>query len=285
MLDYYFSLTTIDKHIYSIDMIRINFELNDELNNSFSELINNFDFNDGCSLTRYISKSGLGYHYLYNLKIQNDTDKCSFSIGTGLLCKKENENKGFIEFNPNKCFKLPFFNKFFNELKKICYSFKIKRYDVAIDIPIKRDLVKMLKSSKCNYELLHIYKSEGTYINNSITEYQGRRNHNKFTKLYDKTKESNLDYDLTRIEFTFDRNEVAFINLPNFYITKNDLDLTNKDTILISLLLNSVDTNFFLKKLNYRTRKRLEPYLIKNYISIDIILILCLRDKVLSFEF
>ena len=135
MLYYWSSKKTKNNCVYSIDMIRINFELNEKFNESFNEFINNFDFGEGCSLNRFISKSGLGYHYLYNLTIEENQKKCSFTIGTGLLCKKSNENKGFIEFNPNKCFEINKFQNILDKFRKFCFSWKIKRYDLAIDIP------------------------------------------------------------------------------------------------------------------------------------------------------
>lgn len=287
---YYCSFKDSNDYIYSIDMIRINFELNEhiiELDDKFNTFLNDFSFDNGCELVRYISRSGIGYHYLYKLSIEDfEFDKCSFVIGLGLNFKSENKHKGFIEFNPNKCFKLVLFNKYFERLRKLCLNMQVVRYDLAIDIPVVRSDIKMIRNLRCNYEYLNSYNSEGTILNNSITEYQGRRNHNKFTKLYDKTKESKLNYDLTRIEFTFDRDEVEYKNLPNFYYFKDDLNLLScNDKVFLSLLLNSEDINYYLKSCSYRLRKKLEPYLSDYYLKFDLELFKKIREQVLLFEF
>lgn len=132
----------------------------------------------------------------------------------------------------------------------------------------------------------------GQVLNKSVTEYQGRRNCNKFTKLYDKKAESHLDYDLTRIEFTFDRNEISFENLPQFVVYDhnviNNFDLSKisaSDLVLIDLLRNSPELNYYLKNLPYKKRKKIEPYLGDLVLNINIDLIMSVRDLALSFEF
>lgn len=283
-MKYYYKCIDNNNYIYSCDMIRLNFNLNEKIINRidlFVELLSKFQIQHNVEIGRFITKSGLNYHYLYNLKFYNNNDFCSVSIGLGLLCKKENEDKGFIEFNPNKCFNFKTFIYFFDSFKSLCSQFVVKRYDLAIDIPIKRDLIKMISSSKCIY---HSY-IEGKNYNSSLTEYQGRRNHNKFTKLYDKTKESNLNYDLTRIEFTFDREEVNFLNLPNFIILNiNNYYLTKREEVFLQLLITN-DVNFYLKKLNYRQRKNIKDKLKYYYIKFDLHNFNIIRNYVTGFEF
>lgn len=272
-------------------MVRLNWELSEESPQKFYDFINEFNMIHGCSVRQYISK-GVGYHYLYALTIEDNYNKCSFTIGIGLNCKSENKNRGFIEFNPNKCFQLTQFTLFFNGFCERCCSFSLVRYDCAIDIPLKRSQVKLIRNFRCNYEYLVENLREGQVLNKSVTEYQGRRNHNKFTKLYDKTAESKLDYDLTRIEFTFDKEEVQFDNLPSFYVYDEkilqDYDFTklsNNDLVVVDLLRNSPDINYYLKNLSYRFRKKIEPYLNDLVLKVDFDLLMSVRDLALSFEF
>lgn len=282
MLDYYYKIVDINNYIYSIDMVRINFELFEKKYNivDFCNLIERYSYKDGVEVKRFISKSGLNYHYMYNLTFFENDKKCSFAIGLGLLSKKENMDKGFIEFNPNKCNFIKIFRCFYLDFKKMCYSFNVKRYDLAIDIPGKRDLFKMVTSSKCMYQAY----VEGKSYNSSMTEYQGRRNHNKFTKLYDKTKESKLSFDLTRLEFTFDINEVKFENLPQILFL-DSIDLLKKEEIFLQLLINSEDINFYLKKLDYRKRKRIKEDLKSYFIKINYSYLHKIREIVLNYNF
>ena len=170
-------------------------------------------------------------------------------------------------------------------------TLKLVRYDVAIDIPYKRDFVKLIRNNRSNYQYLTDFDKKGTILARSVTEYQGRRNHNKFTKLYDKTKESNLDYDLTRLEITFDRKEDLFQNLSKINITclDNNLDyscLNDTNLVLIDLLrnCNEEDFNFYLKRLPLFMRKKIEPYLYDTTLAIDIPTINNVKTLALGFE-
>lgn len=153
-MTYYKNFTNELGYIYSLDMIRLNFELLENSLDKFMELINNFNLIRGCGCKQFLSKSGLGYKYLYQLIIEDNTNKCSFAIGFGLNCKTDNMNKGFIEFNPNKCYQLSQFEFFLHQFCDCCYSMELVRYDCAIDIPISRNKVKLIRNYRCNYEYL-----------------------------------------------------------------------------------------------------------------------------------
>lgn len=275
-------------------MVRYNFEFLEDGVEPLNKLFNNFSYEPGLSIKTY-SSSGVGYKYLYRLSMEdNNGCSCSFAIGVCLNCKSENKNKGFIEFNPNKCMQVPLFTKFLERFLQICLHLTLIRYDCAIDIPVARDKVKMLKNPRSNYQYLTETKkdSSGFTLSRSITEYQGVRNNNKFTKLYDKTKESNLDYDLTRIEFTFVKEETEFKNLASFVVYDNRFinyntdfsNLSSRDLVLIDLLRNSEDVNFHLGRLNYRLRKKIEPYLGDITLRLNSQYLLEVRKLALYFE-
>lgn len=292
IIDYYESYKNDLGHIYSLDMVRYNFEFAEDCNEKFQKLLASYNMIYGCTIKQFLSKSGLGYHYLYNIAFENNNISCSFAIGVGLNSKSDNKDKGFIEFNPNKCYFLPQFQNFLYEFFELCCELELVRYDVAIDIPLPRSQVKLIRNMRANYEYVIQPLKEGMTIGRSVTEYQGQRNHNKFTKLYDKKAESHLDYDLTRVEFTFDKRETSFENLANFFIydTKiiNEYDfspLTSSELCLIDLLRNSPDINYYLSNLSYRKRKKLEPYLYDTTLKIDKTLLLKIRDFAISYEF
>lgn len=273
-------------------MVRLNFETRDKDCSAFVSYLNYINLRYGFDVKCYSNYQGVGYRYLYTIKIDDNKNSCSFTIGFQLNYKTENINKGFIEFNPNKCFQLLAFEDFMQYLKQnIILSFNLVRYDCAIDIPVKRKFVKMVRNNRCNYEYLAQDK-EGMQLNRSVTEYQGVRNKNKFTKLYDKTKESNLDYDLTRIEYTFKRDETAFKNLPTFLylpneqisLFKKDYGLANNDIVLVELLLTSNDLNYYMKHLSSRKRIKIEPYLLDKTLKIDFDIVNQIRKLALSFE-
>lgn len=280
--------------MYSLDMCRYNFELLEDNIEPLNKLFNTFSYEPGLTITSYSTRS-LGYKFLYKLSMEDNSGcSCSFSIGVCLNSKSENKNKGFIEFNPNKCMQVALFSKFFERFLNICLHLTLIRYDCAIDIPVSRDLVKMIKNPRCNYEYVTTSKkdSSGFTISRSVTEYQGVRNNNKFTKLYDKKNESKLDYDLTRIEFTFERQETDFKNLASFVVydsrftnsNTNFVNISSRDLVLIDLLRNSEDVNFYLGRLSYRLRKKIEPYLGDITLRLNLQYILNVRDLALYFE-
>lgn len=154
IINYYKNFTNDLNYIYSLDMVRYNFELIENGVEKFSKFINNYNMIYGCNVKFFPSKSGIGYKYLYNVTIEDNNNKCSFAIGFGLNSKSQNMNSGFIEFNPNKCFVIAQFEKFFFEFSELCCSFKLVRYDCAIDIPVSRNKVKLLRNYRCNYEYL-----------------------------------------------------------------------------------------------------------------------------------
>lgn len=100
-----------------------------------------------------------------------------------------------------------------------------------------------------------------------VTTYLGKRLSEGFTKLYDKKKESDLDYDLTRLEITFGDSDLP--TMPDVYIDGGQTNLmvalsgTNR---VLALLLNQLDeTDFqtYYGMLNYKLRKKLEPHVKK----------------------
>lgn len=119
-----------------------------------------------------------------------------------------------IEFNPNKVLPCDFTDELFGFLISNSYDLSLKEFDVAVDFPLSRDLFSMSVNNGRKYSL--ILNSE-----QDKTEYSGTRHTNGFTKIYNKTLESKLDTDITRVEFTFtdiNYNSVV-VGLPDIFIT------------------------------------------------------------------
>lgn len=290
-MKYYKCFPDIFDNIYSLDMVRLNFIVRSCYAEEFKHLVDLVSFDVHCNTQYFRNYKSLGYRNFWQVTIQYDNEIGSFVFGTKLNNKKENENCGFLEFNPNKLMQFSVFQKFLNDLDLICSSIELVRYDCAIDVPVSRDKIRMIRTNKCNYEYKYVTESKGVIISHSLTEYQGKRNSNKFTKLYDKTAESNLDYDLSRIEFTFDKNEVDFLNLPQFYVYSDlfnkGLDFTvlsDSQLVLVDLLRNSEDKNFYLRRLSYRIREKLKPFLCDLDLPIYKEILLNVRDLALNFE-
>lgn len=145
---------------------------------------------------------------------------------------KGNDNPVFVpvvklEINLNKHGLKPAYSDLNDWLIKYCISCYLVKYDFAIDIPCKLNEIEVLKSRK----------EKGLYKG---TRYYGQRNKHGYCKIYDKGKELQLDYDLTRVEHTFLYKNIP--SLENIYIKTNELNTEKlKDTdICIIEMLNAL---------------------------------------------
>ncbi len=244
---------------YSIDMLRLDFILRSnkikEIESFGSWLIYSLFFE------KYTSFRFYNYRDLF-------VSECGLKIGLGFNGSKNNEKlKGFIEFNPNKQHDLFLkVKKKLNELVQNGYG--LKNYDIAIDIPENRNNFFILKNKK-HYRYYEKYvESVNTH---SITEYLGKRNTNGFFKLYNKSIESKLDYDLTRAEITLTEPHYAnFVkNMPEILYFKDENFNSFVPTIQ-GLLRLSIEYNDFtnLNLLDYRTRQKIKNQLEYNKIDL-----------------
>lgn len=172
--------------------------------------------------------------------------------------------KGFLEFNPNKCMDSMQISADLAFLLSRCVEYSVVRWDLAIDVPVDRERVHMTKDRR-KYEL-----SQTSYSNR--TEYLGQRNHVGRVKVYNKTAESDLDYALTRLEITLGKLDVHISEfekyVPEIWIDNPQHELVDytglSDTqiVLCDLLRDSPNPEYYMARLSYRMRKKIEPYVI-----------------------
>lgn len=266
---YYFNSIYIDKIIYSIDMVRL------KLDFSSDEKIKNFgNFLCGINMSyveQYpISYKDFGYRNLFKINCSNG---CSFVVGLSFNGKDSSSRYiGFMEFNPNKVADQKEFQVVFSHLMMHCFVAEVARWDLAIDVPIARDLCILTKD-----------KRKYTLIQNSEmdkTEYLGIHNKSGFVKLYNKTKEADLDYDLTRLEITIagNLNYKDFLKIcPQVDVRGNQqtinpyLDLSGTDIVLYELLMKCdlLERQVYFKKLGRYKGERLKPYIFNNTYDSD----------------
>lgn len=246
--------------VYSVDMLRLSFHVSYVLTDILLKYINShyldWDY-------EYFHSFKIGtYRHLFSFSYS--TEECTngkFTIGIGLnrSCSQGGADC-FIEFNPNKndmdyIYKVLEFLSAFTKRIDGQY-FELMRYDLAVDVPCKRSEVLLVKNGKRVYTRT---------ISDSVTEYIGKRNTNGFTKVYDKTIESNLDYDLTRIEVTCDSlQEFAF---PEVYVVHDDVvdvtELNDTDVVIVSMLrqFEHDEQLSYLKKMGRRKKDKLSKYI------------------------
>lgn len=270
---YYESWKLNDKGvIYSVDMVRLSVEFRQD---SIEIVRNRLCSSSRLDVTIY--GSNFGYKKYRNL-IVIEVGESTVSIGIGLNGSKEDNLKGFIEFNPNKVF--PEWLEEFWFIRSCCSDVKCKKFDIAIDIPLARRFVHLLKDSRL-YETSQKSKDD-------FTEYLGRRNQPGRVKLYNKTIESGLEDDLTRLEITSELSLNDLLShVPKVEIVEDFHQLTldemeyyglkDNDIVLVDLL-NELDYEAkqrYFKRLTYHIRKKIEPFVFGRYKRFDVNVDIC----------
>lgn len=206
--------------------------------------------------------SNKSFHYRELYKIKSEDLKYSFSLGIGFNgIKSEDKKLCFIEFNPNKlfdCSKLIRILSFLNSRVEL----ELSNYDIAIDIPYNKKFVSLVKDKRIYKKFC--YDCEGK----NITEYLGQTAEAGRVKLYNKTIESNLDYELTRLELTTSCTDYLIVQkqLPQLLVC-GDLDmlastkLSKSDYVLLQLLWLCDDPSFYFKQLGRDKQEKLKPFI------------------------
>ena len=219
-----------DNKAYSCDGVRIAFVVSGVYSTQFEKHFSNISRTDIKSWAVDIRDNH--YRYMWTTDYYDNDEKELSSMTCGYIYNSvsgESNRKGFLDFNPNKC---AWSSVFFDDLKKLrsfCSKWEIQRVDIAIDIPVRRDLVVLEKDNR-------VYESK-VYSPINKTEYLGLRNKPGRVKVYNKSLEQKLENDLTRIEVTTEPDEKSFFrHYPKIW------DLTSSGQLSMEILeLNQTD--------------------------------------------
>lgn len=245
--------------VYSCDMVRFSVEIRKDCAEKFSK---RFSADTRLDVNVYpIDYRPFKYRQMLSVSVGEST--VSMAIGFNGFGSPDDRLRGYIEFNPNKCF--PEWHDEFIDVCGWCCKMEVARVDLAVDIPIARSGCALVKDGRL-YE--YQQKSEDDY-----TEYLGRRNVAGRVKLYNKTKESGLSYTLTRLEITTEADVDEFKkHIPEVVINTTEQldfgcvdmsDLTQNEQVYVSILnrLPLSDRVQYMKRFTYRHRKKLEKYI------------------------
>lgn len=225
-----------DNNIYSLDMLRINFYISvDDVQRYLDSVQYDIRFT-------YREMFGVSA-YRHNFTIECDN---GHTFWVGFCVNSEKNTNRFrtctIEFNPCKvgC-ELLLVNTYMKlrSLSKVAPM--VKRFDLAIDIPVDRDRCYLIKDKRTYQE----YRNSNT----DLTQYLGHRSSGGFVKLYNKAKELGLgEYGLTRFELTIDwefsRYAMASAFMPTVYVFDDwqlDVDIKDTDKVLLLACLSNME--------------------------------------------
>ena len=258
MLSYFYKLSD-NNFIYSCDMLRFRLHFSRDL---IEKVALRFSSYERLDVTIFpLRLSSFSYRQLFKV----DYEQSSMTVGVGFNgTSTDSFFDGFLEVNPNKCFSS---NLCIEDIKYIfscCWGIDLVRWDLAIDIPAKRYLCKLIRNDRRTYSLIKNSSED-------LTEYLGQTSTIGRVKLYNKSKESNLDYDLTRLEVTLpdllsDKNLSKLlpeVRLQSFQqsFPFEFAQLNDTDRVLVELLRDSEYPDLYLKRLGRGKRSKLEKYI------------------------
>lgn len=256
----YFNCLEVSNLKYSIDMIRFKFELSKYYQEKLYLLIKSLGVYD-----YYVSNRPFSYRELF--KIKTFDLKYSFTLGVSLNGAKRSDSElCFIEFNPNKLYdsiELARVITFINNFKT---NLELALYDIAIDIPFGKKYVSIIKDRRVYKKF--VYDCDG----NNVTEYLGQTADSGRVKLYNKAVESNLNYDLTRLELTTNCLDYLVVQkqMPKLLVCVNfDLfaptKLSKSDYVLLQLLWLCDNPNYYYRQLGRDKQEKLKPFVSSNF--------------------
>lgn len=202
---YYLSFSDDSCYTYSIDKLVLHGTFLYNTFDEFSARLNSLLIKSVCydelpfsmSLYRdtyYQSLKKLTYLNNFKFELCCGSEQSSFWLGTHFQNFDKTLDTWKLELNPNKCMPCDFVSSLFSLLNTYSKNISIGEYDIAVDIPLSRDSLFLVKDKR-KYQCV---------LNSSVdkTEYLGCRHQNGFCKLYNKQLESCLNSPLTRFEVT-----------------------------------------------------------------------------------
>ena len=193
-MQYYNEVYSANGTVLSIDKVCLDFEFfysGDSLGQKFMRFLQESLSLDFAS---WINTSIGSYRYQYSIKCHGGN---SFWVGLAFNGGgKPDIKKARLEFNPNKVGQDTIFVKIFDALCRLSKPPNISRWDLAVDYPVNRKNVFLIKDGRSYQEFRNSMEDR--------TQYLGRHNNHGFVKLYNKQFESKLPIPLTRLELTLD---------------------------------------------------------------------------------
>lgn len=191
ILDYFNPIYTADNLTLSVGKVVIDFNVADA--GARDRIMIHLRNLSGAEVRKWNGFRRGQFHEQYSVQLE---DGVSFWVGIGLRAAQVRWKWCRIEFNPNKVAKYEEFQDIMSMLiaNTRFADRTIKRYDLAVGIPVCRDKCFLVKDNRIHSERRH--GQEWTEYLGAKSSAVGR------VKLYNKQVESKLPRPLTRLELT-----------------------------------------------------------------------------------
>lgn len=250
----------------SIDNIVLDLHIsNPAAREELMHLLENLPITHAVEVTHWDSFRIGSFREQFTIRFQ---DGNSFWVGAVLNGRKPEWGRVRLDFNPNKVAN----HRVFQMVLVQCVSStrpmhrKIRRYDLAVDIPVLREDAFMVKDSRAYIERRH--GQEWTQYLGAKSSTVGR------VKLYNKQVEAGLHYPLTRLEMTLDPSTpYERANFPTVYYL-DDLQMcfsgnkaTETERFIMNALFQGCGT---LDQLGRRTREKINVLMADHVKAVEI---------------
>lgn len=285
----YFKQIKNEEYVFSIDMVRVKFKIKapDLVEKVMADIRDRSIYGNPTAYEFEYIERKKWFMFRHNFNIRLDEGK-SFYLAFSMNCDdKAKLCEGVIEFNPNKlfgvkdvCFKRKYSDEEGITDINICFQgdvmnyflrylivnnskwVKLVRYDLAIDIPCRREQVCLIKDNR-TYSLYAPSQNPNTH-----TEYLGKHQKSGFVKVYNKTIESDLDEDVTRLEITSEHLDYKkfMSQFPKVLVKGNStlkpyMTLNGTDLVLYELLMKEENRMLYFKRLGRDKQSKLKDYI------------------------
>lgn len=244
-------------YTYSIDNVVIRGKLYYDASDLMQELLTWLSRRVDLDYTYFETGAFASYHYQFNFQLDQGR---SFFLGVGFNGSRGVDPYVGLDFNPNKVMEYGDFVEVFNYVIGLCKPV-IKRFDLAIDIPVLRSNIFMLKDRR---KIAADQEDPFVDIRNSWEDhtcYLGRRSNLGYVKLYNKQRESKLNTPMTRLELTLPpalKLEEKYIPQVRYFddlqMVFNELKMTGTDQVILTACLDDPQQ---LSRLGYTKRKKI----------------------------
>lgn len=257
----YFRPLKFDTYTLSIDNVVCDYYLHPLQRESFLRVLEKLSMEYCCEVTHWDSLRMGSYKLQFSVALP---DGGSFWVGVGLNTTKTNYGRIRLEFNPNKVAGYDCLRKLLGCLNNSSSPIHmgVVRYDLAVDFPVLRENVYLVKDSRVYTEISHSLSDR--------TQYLGTGSKSGRVKLYNKQIESKLGHPLTRLELTLDpETPYDDVNWPTVYLIRDlqlvfdELKLSDVDRFILNALLQGCGS---LADLSYHLRKKYKNIL-ENYVD------------------
>lgn len=254
LLEYFKSIRTAEGFTLSVDKVAVDYMMKgpDALE-ALGRLLNHLPIRYAVNVRSWETFRIGSFRQNHTVMFQNGN---SFWLGVALNSTKTEWNRVRLEVNPNKC---AVHASFLAVLAFLNFNTRpmhtaIKRFDLAVDIPVERENAKLVKDGRVYSERRH---------GKEWTEYLGAQaSHIGRVKFYNKQTEAGLSYPLTRLEVTLDP-ATPFEKIPwpqAYYIQRQQVDMaelniTDTERYILSALLAGFGST---KELCRKTREKME---------------------------